>query len=149
MGFRAHRSGSKAAAATPGLIPRAHPPWCLCCHAPPQPLSLVPPNSGHLGSCPTKPLNPLPTKPCPHCTQDTSNLERVRKVKTQHQRLAGRVGSLRETLEKYLGGLGFRGRGDVGFKAHVQKWSSVGRADPCSLNHSYPNHSPLNPCFKK
>ncbi len=34
---------------------------------------------------------------------NTVNLERVRKIKTQHQRLEGRVTSLREALERYMG----------------------------------------------
>ncbi|KIZ02442.1 hypothetical protein MNEG_5514 [Monoraphidium neglectum] len=33
---------------------------------------------------------------------DTINLERVRKIKTQHQRLSGRVTGLREVLERYM-----------------------------------------------
>ena len=32
----------------------------------------------------------------------TSNLERVRKVKTQHQRLLSRVTTVREELERFL-----------------------------------------------
>lgn len=35
-------------------------------------------------------------------TQDTVNLERVRKIKTQHQRLTGRVQMVREVLERYM-----------------------------------------------
>eukprot|EP00877_Chromochloris_zofingiensis_P002090 jgi/Chrzof1/11882/Cz06g13130.t1 len=34
--------------------------------------------------------------------QDTVNLERVRKIKTQHQRLTGRVQTLKEVLERYM-----------------------------------------------
>ncbi|KAI8464620.1 MAG: hypothetical protein J3K34DRAFT_526053 [Monoraphidium minutum] len=33
---------------------------------------------------------------------DTVNLERVRKIKTQHQRISGRVAGLREVLERYM-----------------------------------------------
>ena len=38
------------------------------------------------------------TKAC-----NTVNLERVRKIKTQHQRLTNRVQSLREALDRYMG----------------------------------------------
>jgi hypothetical protein len=31
------------------------------------------------------------------------NLERVRKIKTQHQRLQGRLQGLREVMERYMG----------------------------------------------
>lgn len=36
---------------------------------------------------------------------DTVNLERVRRIKTQHQRLTGRVQAVREAIERHLGTL--------------------------------------------
>jgi hypothetical protein len=34
---------------------------------------------------------------------NSTNLERVRKIKTQHQRLQGRLQGLREVMERYMG----------------------------------------------
>jgi hypothetical protein len=46
---------------------------------------------------------------------NTVNLERVRKIKTQHQRLTGRLQALKEVLERYMGE-GGGGGGRRGFK---------------------------------
>jgi hypothetical protein len=34
---------------------------------------------------------------------NSTNLERVRKIKTSHQRLQGRLQGLREVMERYMG----------------------------------------------
>ena len=86
-----------------------------------------------------------PSVACARGQVSTSNLERVRKVKTRHQRLLARVTTVREELQRFLEDDDDMAKMCLTRKKEIERKVSVGTQTSPQPSNQLPCHQPYAP----